>query len=188
MEQQNVEVKAVERLQRLPYENFQTFELSADNTPWLAEILDEFCDYDKDHSDMVKKQLRFTAKLDIKRDINPRFKEYLLVKADTSLAYYTSCTRCLLPSYEKLKVSFAVCFLNDQFSKLEEYEEEDSLIIENEEYELYYYTKQNIPFKEFIREQVLMYLTPYSIHEKGCKGLCNQCGVNLNLESCKHNK
>lgn len=188
MEQNNISLKAVERLQSMPFEAYQSYELQHSNTEWLNEVLEEICDYDRDYPDMITKPAYIHAHLDIKRDINHTLKEYLLIKAKLSVGYYTSCTRCLLPSYEQIKFKFQLCFLNSTFEKMEEYKEEDDLLVENELFDLYYYQKQNIPFKDFMREQIVLQLAHYSVHDKDCKGLCVQCGVNLNLETCKHHK
>ena len=186
MRQNYVELHPVERIQSLPFEAFHTYELSDQDTPWLAELLEEVCDYDRDDQQYIDHPVKLEATLDIKRDINPRLKEYLLVKAEVHCHYYTSCTRCLMPSYEEISFEFDLCFLNSLFEQDKDYEDEDSILVGNEQYELYFYKKQNIEFKETLREQLLMQLVPYSVHDRECKGLCPVCGINRNLEDCGH--
>lgn len=186
MRQNYVELKAVERIQGLPYETYHTYELSHEDTPWMKELLEEVCDYDRDDQEYISEPLYLRATIDIKRDINPRLKEYLLIKAHVKCGYYTPCTRCLLPSYEQVEFDFDLCFLNKIFEKDKEYEDEDSVLVENQEFELYFYEKQNIQFKESFREQLLMQLPPYSLHSEECKGLCPVCGANKNVTECSH--
>ncbi len=188
MKQNYIELEAITRLQTLPYEQFHTYDLTHKNTIWVDKVLQEINNYDRDYQEHIIKPTFINLEMDIKRDINPRLKEYLLLKAHVQCGYYTSCSRCLLPSYEQIEFQYDICFINSQFAQADEYKDEDSLLIENQEFDLYFYERQNILFYESFREQLIMQLPPYSLHAEDCKGLCSECGANLNLTTCSHVK
>jgi uncharacterized protein len=188
MEQKYIALKETERLQNLPYESYGEYLLDDSNTPWLAEILTELCDYDPEDQEFITQPTTLKANFQIKRDINQRYKDYLLIHAEIEASYYTQCSRCLMPALEHIDFKFQIGFIHEKFENLEELFEQDTCILENDEYELYFYNKHNIPFKECVREQIMMNLIPYPLHHPDCKGLCPQCGQNLNIKDCTHSK
>jgi uncharacterized protein len=53
-----------------------------------------------------------------------------------------------------------------------------------EDLEFSLYQGEEVDVSPLIREQLLLALPTRPLCEEGCRGLCPQCGVNLNLKSC----
>jgi uncharacterized protein len=60
----------------------------------------------------------------------------------------------------------------------------DELSVTDAEAEVGYYQGEGILLEDVLREQVLLALPLKTICRENCKGLCPQCGKNLNQEQC----
>ena len=60
----------------------------------------------------------------------------------------------------------------------------DEVSINEAETEVGYYRGDGILLEDVLKEQVLLSAPVKSLCREDCKGLCAQCGSNLNLESC----
>ena len=60
----------------------------------------------------------------------------------------------------------------------------DELSVTDAEAEIGYYQGEGILLEDVLREQVLLALPLKSTCREDCKGLCPQCGKNLNQEPC----
>lgn len=99
-----------------------------------------------------------------------------VINADVSL----NCTRCLEPISKHLQIPFDVVFVDaSEENTNAEAEVADELLdeslVENGE----------IDMAEVIREQILLATPEQVFCNPDCKGLCPQCGANLNLIDCK---
>jgi uncharacterized protein len=56
----------------------------------------------------------------------------------------------------------------------------------DEEDGLEYYKQSAFNAEEGVREQLLLALDPYPLCGDDCKGLCLECGANLNDGPCEH--
>lgn len=119
-------------------------------------------------SEMVSsKDLGFTNEYDLKFDedftVNAeieRVSSVLIAKAEVSAKLSTVCSRCLEPLVLKWKRIFAFDFPVDQ-------------------------STQFVEMNEDIRQEVLLNLPLKLLCKEECKGICPDCGSNLNLEECK---
>lgn len=53
-----------------------------------------------------------------------------------------------------------------------------------EDLEFSVYDGEEVDVSPLVREQLLLALPTRPLCQEGCRGLCSQCGVNLNLKSC----
>jgi len=60
----------------------------------------------------------------------------------------------------------------------------DEASINQAETEIGYYQGEGLLLEDVLKEQILLALPVRQICNAGCKGLCPQCGANLNTESC----
>ncbi len=89
--------------------------------------------------------------------------------------YSETCNRCLTSATKEIRTSL--------YGKLLEGKRE----VENEEdgyEEVLYYEKGYLSLDEYIIEQVLVSLPIKTICKDSCKGLCSECGVDLNKDNC----
>ena len=134
--------------------------------------------------DMVNSgECDFTSPIDIKliikRNIN-----VVDVKGNIETTVKLICSRCL-EEYETFLVSpFSLTFVPE--------ESEDPDSFRDEEIELSTYDTQvanfsggRIDFKDPVQEQIVMAFPLKTLCRKSCKGLCSNCGVNMNDMQCK---
>lgn len=89
------------------------------------------------------------------------------------------CTRCLLPVKQRLEIRFKVGYLS-----VENYTKEAEAHINTEDLEIAIYEDEQINLEELVREQIILSLPTQFFCKEGCKGLCQKCGANKNLQDC----
>jgi len=87
----------------------------------------------------------------------------------------TSCARCLEPVQNDLDRSFDLLY-----RPLGTDAGHEELSITDVEAEIGYYEGDGLPLEEILREQVLLAVPLKAVCREDCKGLCPQCGKNLN--------
>jgi len=98
-------------------------------------------------------------------------------KLDTSLE--ADCARCIEPVVHKLSREFDLLYrpLGSDAGR-------DELSVTDAEAEIGYYQGEGLLLEDAVREQVLLALPLKMICREDCKGLCPQCGKNLNEGDC----
>lgn len=89
------------------------------------------------------------------------------------------CARCLEPVRQDIKRDFELLYrpLGTDAGK-------DELSVTDAEAEIGYYQGEGLLLEDVLREQVLLALPFRVTCRPDCKGLCPQCGKNLNEEQC----
>ncbi len=89
------------------------------------------------------------------------------------------CARCLEPVLQDVKREFELLYrpLGADAGR-------DELSVTDAEAEIGYYQGEGILLEDILREQVLLALPLKITCREDCKGLCPQCGVNLNQQQC----
>ena len=89
------------------------------------------------------------------------------------------CARCLDPVPQQVDREFELLYrpLGADAGR-------DELSVTDAEAEIGYYQGEGILLEDVLREQVLLALPLKIICRDDCKGLCPQCGKNLNQEQC----
>jgi len=90
-----------------------------------------------------------------------------------------SCARCLEPVPQAVKRDFELLYrpLGADAGR-------DELSVSDAEAEIGYYQGDGLVLEDVLREQVLLALPLKVTCREDCKGLCPQCGANLNEEQC----
>jgi uncharacterized protein len=98
-------------------------------------------------------------------------------KLDTSLE--ADCARCIEPVIHKLTRDFDLLYrpLGSDAGR-------DELSVTDAEAEIGYYEGEGLLLEDAVREQVLLALPLKLVCREDCKGLCAQCGTNLNEGAC----
>ena len=89
----------------------------------------------------------------------------------------TSCARCLEPVQHDLDRSFDLLY-----RPLGTDAGHEELSITDVEAEIGYYEGDGLPLEDVLREQVLLAVPLKAVCREDCRGLCPQCGKNLNQE------
>jgi uncharacterized protein len=89
------------------------------------------------------------------------------------------CARCLEPLRQDVKREFELLYrpLGADAGR-------DELSVTDAEAEIGYYQGDGLLLEDVLREQVLLALPLKVTCSEDCKGLCPQCGKNLNQEQC----
>jgi len=101
------------------------------------------------------------------------------LKGRLSTGVELQCARCLEPVGQEIKRDFELLYrpLGADASR-------DELSITDAEAEIGYYQGNGLLLEDVLREQVLLALPLKITCRPDCKGLCPQCGKNLNQEQC----
>jgi uncharacterized protein len=89
------------------------------------------------------------------------------------------CSRCLEPF--RLPVEASV---DQRFLPAAEMATEQEREVQDEDFEVSYYRDDQIDLNELLREQFYLALPMKPLCVEACKGLCPQCGINLNTGTC----
>ena len=90
-----------------------------------------------------------------------------------------ACSRCLEPFRMPIDVAFDLRYL-----PASEMSSEDEREVQDEDLETSYYRDDQIDLNELLREQFYLALPMKPLCQDECKGLCPQCGTNLNTGTC----
>ena len=88
------------------------------------------------------------------------------------------CCRCLTAVEQGLEIPLRVVFQRKEAS------EEELEAVEDEEFEILSPGTREIDLKEFIRAEIVLELPLRVYCSEDCKGLCPQCGRDLNRDPC----
>ena len=112
---------------------------------------------------------------DIHKDKN-RFRLGGRVRAELELA----CSRCVEPYRFPIDAQFDQRYLPASQASTEAERE-----VEEDDLETSYYTDDQIDLSQLMREQFYLALPMKPLCQDDCKGLCAQCGTNLNTGTCE---
>lgn len=96
-----------------------------------------------------------------------------------------SCGHCLQPYQTELATEFALTYTPYVAEQLEGVEEDAEVELESDEMGLVYYQHEIIDLFQPLQDQLVMALPISPICKDDCKGLCPECGCNLNIEKCQ---
>lgn len=89
------------------------------------------------------------------------------------------CARCLEPVVQDVKREFELLYRPLGIDAGRE-----ELSVTGAEAEIGYYSGEGLLLEDVLREQVLLAVPLKVICRQDCKGLCPQCGKNMNADSC----
>jgi uncharacterized protein len=90
-----------------------------------------------------------------------------------------SCSRCLEPFTIPIDVPFDLWYVPQTLNRGEGEQE-----IEEDDLATAYFRDDLIDLGQLMREQFVLALPMKPLCSEACKGLCSQCGVNLNQVTC----
>ncbi|BBO73608.1 hypothetical protein DSCW_10250 [Desulfosarcina widdelii] len=130
-----------------------------------------------------KEEIRFVQPIQI-RVVATRTGETIAIKGDVHTGVHLRCSRCLTPFDLDVRSEFsvtAVAALAE--SPADSHASETELAAD--EMDVLLYSGDSIDLREEIAQQIIMALPFNPLCKEACKGLCNQCGANLNRSTCQ---
>lgn len=125
---------------------------------------------------------RFLGPLSIELTVVPErelFKVSGLVEVDVQM----ECSRCLAEIGSRLSHRFTLRFSKEIPQDLHGSDTQE-LELTADQIGLIFFRGDEIDFKDTVQEQVVLALPYKPLCHEACKGLCPQCGVDLNKETC----
>lgn len=122
--------------------------------------------------------VQLTAPLDFQGEAY-KFNEEVILKGEISSVLRLSCSRCL----EYFSCPFHSEFILEYFPKGQEFLGEEKEL-EEKDLAASYYTNNRIDLLATVKEQTFLSIPIKPLCFSQCKGLCPQCGCNLNLTNC----
>jgi uncharacterized protein len=89
------------------------------------------------------------------------------------------CSRCLKIFSVDLKVNIDTVYRPSKEINIEEHYE-----LKSDEMETGFYKNDEIDLDDLLKEQFMLALPMKPLCSEGCKGLCPQCGADLNISEC----
>jgi uncharacterized protein len=108
-----------------------------------------------------------------------RMKDTVFVEGTATAEVEMPCCRCLEPTRLPLGASFKYTFAPPPDQTGEEWE------LTAEDLDFAYYQDDMIDLDDIVFEQVLLQVPIKPLCAESCKGLCPQCGGNLNAVDCQ---
>jgi uncharacterized metal-binding protein YceD (DUF177 family) len=169
MQKHDNKVVAQINLIKLPANTRYEFELDQD-TDWVRDILIELNENatEKTPEENLEETSIFIFG-EIEKKNNLEMGEYLLASGTIEADYVTECVRTLKPMKVELTVPFRICFIDEELSKSELFHEQDETYVDNEIYELYFYNKRIVNFKDMLHEQVFLNYNQYPVLDADSK-------------------
>lgn len=112
-----------------------------------------------------------------------RIAERVQVEGDVHTTVGLPCARCLKVFETDLKSHFTLTFT----TRLEEVEtaaDQDELELRPEDINRIYFQGETINLQDAVQEQVIMAFPIRALCSESCRGLCPQCGADLNKGDC----
>lgn len=145
------------------------FEERPPNFPVLAEMIDRGeCEFFAP----IKTSLRVL-----------RIADRVEVEGDIRTVVGLSCGRCLKVFEKDLSSHFALTF-TPRRDEVEMVAEQEEVELRPEEINRIYFQGDQINLQDAIQEQVIMAFPIRALCSKACRGLCPQCGADLNAGDC----
>lgn len=132
-----------------------------------------------DELDFADPRFRLTGDVKVNGEV-ARSSAEVHVRGAIDASAEIDCSRCLRAIPSPLAIDFAVSFVSpEHFASNPEHE------VSVEDLDTDVLDKDQIDLREVVREQILLNLPEQKFCDPDCKGLCPQCGADLNLLDCK---
>ena len=122
---------------------------------------------------------RVAAPVELSMDIEKAGGDAFRVTGAVSTRLEMNCGRCLEPFDVPVDASFELRYIPQAENKGEGERE-----IEEDDLTTAYYREGALDVRELLREQFQLALPMKPLCREDCKGLCSQCGANLNRTTC----
>ena len=102
--------------------------------------------------------------------------ETVIVRGVARAVIQSPCARCLRPTETSVEAELEEAFIRDTGEPLERDEDQ------------YLYSGHVLELDDAVRTALLLELPSRILCKEDCKGLCSQCGANLNVRECSCQK
>ena len=169
MQNHDNKVAAQINLIKLPINTAFEFDLDQD-TDFVKAILVELNENATDKTpEMYLQETYLDITGEIEKKNSDEMNEFLLVRGNIVAKYATECVRTLKPMKVDLDIPFKICFVDESLATSELFAEIDETWVENDVYEIYFYTKRTVDFQEMLHEQIYLNVNQYPVLDADAK-------------------
>jgi len=128
---------------------------------WLSRILEELCEAaGEEESQMLEEaHLRFNG--DLKKSKNTKYGEYVLISGNLTSHFVTQCIKSGNMMFDQIECDVRAACLAKSGQERLGLEEGDSVFLEDEEYELFFFEKNQVDLEPVLHEFVFLNKNPY---------------------------
>jgi uncharacterized protein len=108
-----------------------------------------------------------------------KLNEDVFIRGDVTAGLEVQCSRCLRDFKDRVSVS-----LNLAYSPVEVLKRAETHELDPGEMEVGFYVEDELDLGEISREQILLNIPMKPLCSESCKGICPDCGVDLNEGDC----
>lgn len=108
--------------------------------------------------------------------------EEIRIKGQLGVEVETLCCRCLESMHIPVKKSFDLFYRSHQTQS--DVKRDEEIELKSSELDVGFYVGRGLEFNDTLREQVLIEMPMKPVCRPDCRGLCPQCGANMNLAPC----
>lgn len=127
------------------------------------------------------RECEFLTPIETRLEVN-RVGDIVNVDGELNTSIRIACDRCLVKFENELESLFSLTYSQDFEDTTEE--SDDELELSSEEMGLMPIRGEEVDFREGVQEQVVLALPLRALCSDTCKGLCPQCGIDLNKAEC----
>jgi uncharacterized protein len=113
-----------------------------------------------------------------------RIGDLVEIDGDIETTVRLPCSRCLQPFETPLKSSFALTCMQQAVDVMENTEPQQEIELSAEDMGIVYFQGEKINLTDAIQEQVVLEFPLRPLCKLDCKGLCPECGADLNEYPC----
>lgn len=132
---------------------------------------------------MTRGEAEFIETIGIKLSIMP-LKDLIEVEGSVKTRVRIACSRCVESYDEPLRRTFKLSYSRKIPQDLHP-DESEGIELTAQQIGLILYQGDEIDLRDALAEQVVLALPYKPLCRQDCKGLCQNCGVNLNQEACQ---
>jgi uncharacterized protein len=129
-----------------------------------------------------QEDLRLAERIVVSGRLYPVDARSFCLRGRMSTAVETECVRCLEPFVMKVEQQLDLLYLPQSENVGSGEDEEREL--SDQDMAVGFYRDDEIDLSQMIWEQVYLALPMKPLCKQDCRGLCQECGTNLNLTSC----
>jgi uncharacterized protein len=112
--------------------------------------------------------------------------EEIRIQGNLEVRIEMECSRCLEPMQLPVNKSFDLFYCSSK--KLIPTSKDEEIELKPEELDVGFFVGAGLEINDTLREQILIEIPMKPVCSPECRGLCPECGANLNTETCNCEK
>lgn len=134
--------------------------------------------YQPDELDPLDESVKLTGPVDVKGQVKRAGTE-VFVDGHLETRAQLECDRCLKPIDLPVTADFALEYITGA-----DYESSSAAALSEDELAVSVFNGETIDVDEIVKEQILLAVPARTLCREDCKGICPECGIDLNIGQC----